>query len=185
MNKDQYFAFHADFCRRMEDVTRRKNADYTGDDSDPFANFRLVEKLRIASVEQGFLTRMADKISRITSLTTQEAQVKDESIEDTLHDLANYCALFAGYLRSKKSASAVERQLDRDWLAALNAAVGEERYYEIVAKGRACEVVIERCPDVELAANRFKKLQEEWPSFQLSIREVLATEEDDGHQEAS
>jgi hypothetical protein len=178
MNKESYFAFHADFCRRMEDITRRKNADYCGDNDDPFANFRLVEKLRIATTEQGFLTRMSDKLSRIASLIGKEAQVKDESIADTLHDLANYCALFAGYLTSKKSSPTPS--------SAVTPVVAEERYYEIVAKSRSGEIVVETCPDVEFAVNRLDRARQDWPTFQLSIREVQTRHEDeDGHQEAS
>lgn len=87
----------------MQKITRAKNADYTGKGDDPFANFRKIEALTngAVSVEAGFLTRMSDKFSRIGALMTQEAQVKDESVIDTLLDLANYSALLAGYLQSK------------------------------------------------------------------------------------
>lgn len=51
----------------------------------------------------GFLTRMSDKFSRLGSFINKgELLVLDESVEDTLVDLANYCALFAGYLESKE-----------------------------------------------------------------------------------
>lgn len=87
----------------MVEVTRVKNADYTGTDPSPFSNFTRVEALGICSTEQGFLTRMTDKISRITSFAQKGfLLVKDESVEDTLVDLANYCILMAGFLRSKK-----------------------------------------------------------------------------------
>ena len=63
----------------------------------------VVEKIGIASTEQGFLTRMMDKISRVNSFVKQGTlNVADEKIEDTLMDLANYAILMAGYLRSKK-----------------------------------------------------------------------------------
>jgi hypothetical protein len=101
--KEAYLAFHRDFCARMIEVTQRKNADYTGSDPDPFANFRVVEKLGVCSVEVGFLVRMSDKFIRISNLADgRQAQVKDEAIDDTLHDLANYAALFAAYLASKR-----------------------------------------------------------------------------------
>lgn len=41
-----------------------------------------------------FKIRMKDKISRLRTLLTTEAQVKDESIEDTLRDIIGYCILF-------------------------------------------------------------------------------------------
>lgn len=101
MKRDEYFAFHRHMCDKMIDITAKKNADYTGDTDDPFANFTLVEKLGACSVTQGFITRMCDKLSRITSLTAgkRNAAVVDESVEDTLLDLANYCILMAGYMR--------------------------------------------------------------------------------------
>jgi hypothetical protein len=46
---------------------------------------------------------MTDKFARVTSLVSGvEQKVSDESIYDTLKDLANYSILLAGYLRSKK-----------------------------------------------------------------------------------
>lgn len=89
---------------KMVAVARAKNADYAGASSDPFGNFARVEDLGIATVEQGFLTRMTDKLCRIASLARPgvEAQVKDEAIEDTLLDLANYSLLLAAWLAAKR-----------------------------------------------------------------------------------
>lgn len=89
----------------MVEVTKAKNADYTGGSGDPFANFKQVGNfIQVEGVtEIGFFTRMSDKFSRIGSFITKGVlMVKDESVEDTLIDLANYCILFAGYLRSKR-----------------------------------------------------------------------------------
>jgi hypothetical protein len=86
----------------LVETVRRKNADYSGAAPDPFGNFRNVEDLGIATVEQGFLTRMTDKLARAASLTKpgKVAQVKDESVEDTLFDLAAYSFLLAAYRAS-------------------------------------------------------------------------------------
>lgn len=110
MTKQEYMDFHKEFCELMMTITKAKNADYAGSGDDPFANFRhignLVQVKDIDVVAVGFLTRMSDKFSRIGSFITKgELQVKDESVEDTLHDLANYSALFAGYLRSLRKAT--------------------------------------------------------------------------------
>jgi len=88
---------------------------YTGNDPDPFGNFNRVDQLGICSTEQGFLTRMTDKFCRIISFVQKgELLVKEESVQDTLHDLANYCALMSGYIESKKlyPAPTDERDLD-------------------------------------------------------------------------
>ncbi len=103
MNKQQYFKFFEDCQRKELEITKSKNADYTGATSNPFANFERVSGLYpFITTEMGFLTRMTDKMSRIGSFVEAgQLQVKDESVEDTLLDLAIYCKLFLGYIRSK------------------------------------------------------------------------------------
>jgi hypothetical protein len=102
MDKQQYFEFAESFFNDCVEISRKKNADYTGVNQDPFANFKSVESLGI-STEAGFLTRMMDKMARIGSfLSKGELQVKDESVTDTLRDLANYSCLLAAYIKSKK-----------------------------------------------------------------------------------
>jgi hypothetical protein len=87
----------------MLSVAKAKNADYAGASADPFGNFSRVETLGICSTEVGFLTRMTDKLCRIASFVKQgNLQVKDESVQDTLLDLANYALLMSAYLDSKK-----------------------------------------------------------------------------------
>lgn len=97
MNKTE---FKDEFKKTLDNmylIMLKKNADYAK--TDPFGNFKLVEELGITNVEKGILVRMADKISRITNLIDKEAQVKDESIEDTLQDLANYAVILKIYLQ--------------------------------------------------------------------------------------
>ncbi len=94
----------------MVDTARRKNADYAGQggNQDAFANLAMIEQASHGAIttEAGFLTRMSDKWSRLLSLLTsgKEAQVKNESIGDTLMDLANYCILLKIYLGRKHDA---------------------------------------------------------------------------------
>ena len=88
---------------RMVETMKKKNADYSGAVPDPFSNFVQVETLGIATAEQGFLTRMTDKLCRVASFAKNgELQVKDESVSDTLLDLANYSLLMMAYLESKR-----------------------------------------------------------------------------------
>ncbi len=102
--RDAYLRFFEETTKRMLEITRAKNEDYCGSlDDDPFANFTMVERAGICTTEQGFLVRLSDKFMRIASLTkTGKQKVKDESVEDTLLDAANYCLLFLGYLKQKK-----------------------------------------------------------------------------------
>lgn len=112
MTREELFKFHNEFTARMFEICQAKNSDYagSGEVADPFANFRRVEFLGVATTEQGFLTRMTDKMSRLASLlhpSSTGAKVKDESIADTLIDLSNYSLLLAAYLREKKEAAEV------------------------------------------------------------------------------
>lgn len=83
------------------DLIRRKNADYAGS-ADPFLNFKLSEHLGIPA-EKAIVVRMGDKLQRIANLLEREAQVKDESVDDTLKDLANYSLILLAYLVSKRA----------------------------------------------------------------------------------
>lgn len=103
MTKAEYLEFHRQFCDKMIEVTKAKNSDYTGVGDDPFKNFKHVESFGCCSAEQGFFTRMTDKMARISSFIQKGVlEVKDETVIDSLHDLANYAALFAGYIESKR-----------------------------------------------------------------------------------
>ena len=88
--------------KRMLEIAEAKNHDYGGKDSNPFANFMAVESLGIATAEKGILVRMTDKMSRINTLLSAEAKVNDESVADTLIDLANYALILKALLAYKK-----------------------------------------------------------------------------------
>lgn len=73
---------HEEICRRLTDLYRRKNRDY----GDSFG--KSYEKHGMAMP----LIRIGDKLSRLENLCKPgvDAEVKDESIIDTMMDLANY-----------------------------------------------------------------------------------------------
>ena len=104
MTNKEFLIFHREAIELMHKICQQKNSDYTSDSGDAFYNFSRVEALGIASTEQGFITRMLDKFCRIISFVKKgNLEVKDESVEDTLLDLANYCILLAGFLRNKRA----------------------------------------------------------------------------------
>lgn len=109
MTKKEYFEFAEKFFGDCIEISRKKNADYTGGNDDPFSNFKSVEALGI-STEHGFLTRMMDKMKRVASFVeTGQLLVKDESVLDTLQDLANYACLMAGHIKSVRDAELKNR----------------------------------------------------------------------------
>lgn len=89
---------------RNLDTATRKNNDYCGQgvEVNPFKNFEASATVGVPAA-RGILVRMMDKMARISSLLDQEAQVKDESIHDTLCDLSLYALILSNYLDSKSS----------------------------------------------------------------------------------
>ncbi len=87
----------------MYSIMLEKNNDYTGGNDSPFANLENVEKVGTTKTEIGILTRIMDKYSRMSSFANKGMlKVKNETIEDTCLDMANYCILLAAYIKSKK-----------------------------------------------------------------------------------
>ena len=87
---------HKDLCKELNDTYIKKNHDY----SDSFGE--TFNKLGIISA----ITRISDKYNRLVSLCTlpeEERMVKDESISDTLLDMANYCIMTEIELRKNKT----------------------------------------------------------------------------------
>lgn len=101
-NKEFIEAFETTL-KNMFNIIQAKNHDYGGA-TDPFNNFRMVEKLNITDLETGILVRMSDKMARISTLLKSPAKVVDEKLEDTLLDLANYAIILKLYLQQKKQA---------------------------------------------------------------------------------
>lgn len=85
--------------RQCLDIVRRKNADYGGAGT-PWKNFEATLSFGVEP-EVGFLVRMTDKLSRVSTLLKADAQVKDETINDTLIDLVNYSALLKSFIKYK------------------------------------------------------------------------------------
>lgn len=70
----------------MSKTYEAKNADYGDSVGDTYNKFGDVS----------FLTRITDKYNRILSLSDKGewGEVKDEKLDDTILDLANYCVLW-------------------------------------------------------------------------------------------
>lgn len=90
---------HADLCLELHDTYKAKNTAY----GDSFS--RTWDDYGITSA----LVRMSDKWQRINALAKGvENKVSDESILDTLKDLANYALMTAMEIERRKDDSADE-----------------------------------------------------------------------------
>lgn len=83
-NIEPKVAQHYAICQKLNRVYKAKNHDYGDSFGDTY------KKLGIISA----VTRLSDKMNRLMSLAvSHDAQVKDEKIEDTLLDMANYAIM--------------------------------------------------------------------------------------------
>jgi hypothetical protein len=74
---------HLKICEKLNEIYVNKNHDYGDSFGETF------RKLGIVSA----VTRITDKTNRLQSLCKKEQKVNDESIRDTLLDLANYAIM--------------------------------------------------------------------------------------------
>ena len=75
---------HAEICKEINDLYERKNHDY----GDSFHQTFIEEGMAMARI------RLGDKFNRFKTLSRGGGQkVNDESIRDTLIDLANYAIM--------------------------------------------------------------------------------------------
>lgn len=76
---------HAELCKEMNALYAKKNHDY----GDSFHEMFLEEGWASARI------RLTDKLKRFKKLTKnpESQQIKDESVRDTLIDLANYALM--------------------------------------------------------------------------------------------
>lgn len=101
MTQQEFFEHISQSFADGSGLIRRKNTDYSGS-ADPFKNFRSAEVIGIG-VDKAILVRILDKIARINNLLDSEAQVKDESIDDSILDAANYLYILKAYLYDKRT----------------------------------------------------------------------------------
>mgnify|MGYP003109748842 FL=1 len=103
MNRDELLKRHEMLCKQGRELMNLKNRDYAGNGGqEPFANFTRCEAMGICSTEQGFLVRLTDKMSRLSSFVESgKLHVSDESFEDTCVDIINYMVLFHSYVSEK------------------------------------------------------------------------------------
>lgn len=86
---------HGQICKQLNDTYKAKNKDYGDSFHRSFVEFGPTAAL----------VRISDKYYRAMNLLRgYDPQVKDESIRDTLLDLANYCIMTVQELDAKGEA---------------------------------------------------------------------------------
>jgi hypothetical protein len=100
MNVEELLNHQSCLFSKAEAILARKNHDYAGAKGEtPFRNFTRCQDFGICTTEKGILVRMTDKMSRLsTYLEGTKLQVADETFDDTLLDLINYCVILSAYI---------------------------------------------------------------------------------------
>lgn len=86
MKIEQEIRIFKEYVDRMTSIFAEKRADYGPSTEETFRKFGPVS----------FLVRMHDKLNRLDNLFVKgdiDRKVRDESVRDTLMDLANYCII--------------------------------------------------------------------------------------------
>ena len=83
--------FH-EIVKEMVELHDRKNRDYGG--SEYLSNFMMCEKHKGVPAWIGCIIRLSDKMARLMNIaSTEEIAVSDETLTDTLTDLAVYAII--------------------------------------------------------------------------------------------
>jgi hypothetical protein len=86
---------HKELCEELNKTYQKKNHDYGNSFGETFSKLGIISAV----------TRITDKYNRLVSLCMlpdEERKVKDESISDTLLDMANYCIMTEIELRNSQ-----------------------------------------------------------------------------------
>lgn len=97
MTKSEYYNRAAQIFDEALQILKDKSHDYCGE-VNPFKNFEVGSAISGSDIPHSILVRLGDKMSRIGTLLTNDAKVKDEKIADTIKDAINYLAILLMYL---------------------------------------------------------------------------------------
>lgn len=85
--------FFEGFSKEMKDIIFKKGNDYANEDR--LSNFKLAGAISGLTPELNCLSLISTKVARLGVLLKSENAPNNESIHDTLIDLANYSCLLA------------------------------------------------------------------------------------------
>jgi len=98
---------------KMAKISDSKRHDYASTD-DPFLNFTQVADISVLTYDQVFMVWVVTKVVRLGQLVGQDKEPNNESIDDTIIDLANYAALWAG-LRLRNEEQGIIKVYDTEF----------------------------------------------------------------------
>ena len=104
MNRAELFVHHKELTDKALEIMKLKNNDYAGKGGDtPFANFERCEAMGVCPTTVGFMVRVIDKVSRLSTFVADgKLLVTNEGYQDAVLDIINYMILFSAYVKSKE-----------------------------------------------------------------------------------
>jgi len=103
MNLENQIKQFAAITEQMKSIMFAKGNDYANDDR--LSNFKLAGNISGLSPELNCLSLIATKVARLGVLLNNDKTPNNESITDSLLDLANYTVLLTMLLKDKESKS--------------------------------------------------------------------------------
>jgi hypothetical protein len=100
MNGEMFDKIYKELVENRLLLIQKKRNDYAGD-SNVFDNFEETARQLNITVDQVFLFWITIKRQRLSNLLVNCREPKNESVEDTLEDLANYVDLYFIYRKGR------------------------------------------------------------------------------------
>lgn len=92
-----------DAHKELQEIFVKKNTDYGNSFEESLEKHGLIAAI----------VRMEDKMSRLNTLSKQEALVSDESLIDTLKDLSNYALMSAVWLEGTNKSETTAKEVEK------------------------------------------------------------------------
>lgn len=100
MTQEQQLEHFEVITNQMKEVLFKKGNDYAN--SDRLSNFKLAGGICGLKAEQNCLSLIATKVARLGVLLNSDKVPNNESIQDSVLDLANYSILLSMILKDKQ-----------------------------------------------------------------------------------
>lgn len=99
MNITEQQRIFNEYIDKMREIMFKKGNDYAGEDR--LINFKRTGYITGGDASTACLLQIANKVARLTALLEQGKRPENESMEDTVIDLANYTLLFGMTLKER------------------------------------------------------------------------------------
>lgn len=126
MNKQKQLEHFEVFVEEMRNTLFSKGDDYANEDR--LSNFKLAGSIIGLRPEINCLNLIATKVARLGVLLNSNKDPKNESISDTLKDLANYCILLDAILKEDEVEQEDPYDFSKDFGVFVERYITEEAY---------------------------------------------------------